>query len=113
MATASFTAFRPRDKGGLIGTREPLQIDPGVVSAHIRIDKRSCRIENRLLLHAGELLVRGFFGLPGCELCQDGEGPRPAKRLPSRPLHKGRAVDLRPRALGQDADGETAQDRIV
>ena len=58
------TAFRPRNKSGLIGAREPLQIYPGVVRAHIRIDERACRIEHCLLLHAGKLLVRGFFGLP-------------------------------------------------
>src|SRR5882757_3118731 len=74
-------ARRPRDKAGLFGTRQPLQIYPGVVSPNVRIDQRSCRIENRVLLHTGKFLVRRFFGLPGGEFGQDGEGPRPAKGL--------------------------------
>src|ERR1700744_5821283 len=55
--------FEPGDKAGLSGAREPLQIHPGVVSAHICIEQRSCRVKNRRLLHTGEFLIRGFLCL--------------------------------------------------
>src|ERR1700733_11105058 len=40
--------FKPGDKGGVAG--KPLEVYPGVIGAHIRIDKRSCRIKNCSLL---------------------------------------------------------------
>src|SRR5277367_6067942 len=88
--------FKPGDKAGLAGAGEPLQIYPGVVGAHVRIEQRSCRIENRSQLNTGEFLIRGFLCLPRREPGQDGERLRPAQRLPHRPLHEGSAVDLRP-----------------
>jgi hypothetical protein len=63
--------FKPGDKAGLLSAGEPLKIYPGVEGAHIRIDQRSCRVENCLLLETGKFLVRGFLGLPWCELCQE------------------------------------------
>src|SRR5580704_1444024 len=106
-------AFKPGDEGGFAGAGEPLEIYPGVIGAHIRIDKRSCRVKNCLLLDAGEFLVCRFFSLPWCESCQHGKRTRPAEGLTRGPLHKRRAVDLRPRTLCKYADGKTAQDRII
>src|ERR1700722_116484 len=60
--------FKPGDKGRLAGAREPLQIDPGVIGAHVRIDQRSRGVENYLLLDTREFLVRRLLGLAWCKL---------------------------------------------
>src|ERR1700678_28945 len=87
-------ASNPGDEGSVARAGQPLEINPGVIGAHIRIHKRSSRIKNYLLLNAGEFLVRRLLGLPVRKSRDDGQRTCPAEGLARGPLHKRSAVDL-------------------
>ena len=97
----------------MIGSREPLEVQPVVVGAHVRIHQGTKRIKLRNFVAGGEHLVHGFLALAWGEANQQGERLGAAQGFASGPLREGGAENLRTGPFGEHFDLEAIQHGVA
>src|SRR5689334_24964714 len=106
-------ALEPDEERRLFRTRQALLIEPYIECAHICIYERAHRIKLRRCRLSREQFVHGTLALARCEARQYSERLGTAPEFADRPLHKGRAEDLRARSGGEQAGGKVTEYRLV
>lgn len=101
--------LKPSEERRLLGPRQPLLVQPIVISPYVGIDQRTSRIKLRLGRASRKEFIHWPLSLPRCETNQQCERLCASGSFASRPLREGSAEDLGARAFCQQLDLKTVQ----
>src|SRR6202022_2809408 len=96
--------FEPDEERRLLGSREPLQVQPVVISPHVRINQRAEGIEFSNVVGRREHLVYRLLPLSRSEADQQGERLGSPQGFARRPLRERGTENLRTGSFGQQLD---------